>query len=79
MEFFFLCTNLHSKKIEIRSDASEIGRERLTSKDFDIQNIELIGLQSLWEYFVSCPNPDLNDRFTILMVNLYTRFNEELS
>jgi hypothetical protein len=77
----FSCLEIYFKQVNIK-----LGKIVLTNEidmtpqtiHFNTADKNLVGLEYIWKYLVECPNPELIEKFTTLLVNIYTKLGEEL-
>jgi len=74
LETYFKFVNIKERKILL---TNEMDYNPL-SQSFVVVDKNLIGLDHIWRYLVECPNTDLIEKFTTLLVNIYTKLGEEL-
>ena len=77
LEFYFLCANMKDEKITF-SQVEESKNPQISSMNLITKDKNLIGLSYLWDCFIKCSDKDIVEKFTQLLVNIYTRLSPEL-
>ena len=77
LEFFFICVNMTESKLSLDQKESKADLT-INSSQVEVIDPDLIGLDFLWKCLERCPDSFLVEQFTGVLVNVYTRFHENL-
>ena len=77
LEFYFLTLNFNKNKVTIKNQ-NKSHNLQLTSSDIFVEDIELEGISTLWNYFTECSNLEITEKLSNLLIDVYSTLSPEL-